>query len=149
MKDNGIGIPENKKNFLFKRFENHLNGDYFTTQSTGIGLSLVKELADLQQSIYCFESRQGQGSTFTVSLKRKDYFDDTVEYILNDGIGDKEEKESATKTENTETTKPKQVLLIVEDDSELRKFLKSLFSSSFKVYELQWKEIGTGPTNNP
>ncbi len=143
VKDNGIGIPENKKNFLFKRFENHLNGDYFTTQSTGIGLSLVKELADLHKASISFESRQGQGSTFTVSFKKgKDYFDDTVEYILNDGIGDKEEKESAIKTENTDDETKNRFLLIVEDDSELRKFLKSLFSSSFKVYEASNGEEG-------
>lgn len=143
VKDQGIGIPDNKRNFLFKRFENHLNGDYLINESTGIGLSLVKELVELHKATIEIESKQGQGSKFTVSFKKgKEYFDETVEYILNDGTEDDEAKESAMTIEKINKEELNRSLLIVEDNNELRGFLKNLFMSSFKVYEASNGEEG-------
>ena len=45
VEDQGIGIAENKKKSIFVRFENLVDRNLFNP-STGIGLSLVKELVE-------------------------------------------------------------------------------------------------------
>lgn len=64
--DQGIGIPENDKKFVFNRYfraENALN-----IQGTGIGLNIIKtHIENLGGSIN-FESTQNVGSVFTVTL---------------------------------------------------------------------------------
>ena len=50
VQDQGIGIAENKKKSLFVRFENLVDKNLFNQASTGIGLSLVKELVEMHKS---------------------------------------------------------------------------------------------------
>jgi hypothetical protein len=57
----------------------------FNQASTGIGLSLVKELAEMHKATISVESKLGEGSCFKVDfLKGKEHYDDTVEFILED-----------------------------------------------------------------
>lgn len=60
IEDSGIGIPDNQKNRLFKRFEK-LN-DF--AQGTGLGLSICKAIAEGCGGTVGFESQEGVGSTF-------------------------------------------------------------------------------------
>ena len=69
--DTGVGIPENKRDFLFENF-NRLTGEkagiYF---GKGLGLSMVKHfLEDLNGEIDV-QSELGKGSTFTVLIPYK------------------------------------------------------------------------------
>ena len=50
VEDQGIGIAESKQKSLFIRFENLVDKNLFNQASTGIGLSLVKELIDMPVS---------------------------------------------------------------------------------------------------
>ena len=78
-------IRENKKKSLFVRFENLVDKNLFNQASTGIGLSLVKELAEMHKATISVESKLGEGSCFKVDfLKGKEHYDDTVEFILED-----------------------------------------------------------------
>lgn len=67
--DTGIGIPADRQARVFTPFDRlgHENG---TISGTGIGLAICRRLADLTGSRISFESREGQGSTFTLSLPR-------------------------------------------------------------------------------
>ena len=47
--DQGYGISQEKQKSIFNRFENYVSSDIFKKQSTGIGLSLVKELVELHK----------------------------------------------------------------------------------------------------
>ena len=64
VEDEGKGILSSKLNRLFTRFET-LN-EYDPTISTGIGLSLVKELVHLMHGSISLNSRINEGTTFIV-----------------------------------------------------------------------------------
>jgi signal transduction histidine kinase len=66
--DTGIGISEQDKASLFQPFtqiDSTLSREY---EGTGLGLVMVRRLAELQGGSVALHSVQGQGSTFTVWL---------------------------------------------------------------------------------
>lgn len=64
--DNGIGIPEEYREKIFKPFQRlHSHDDY---PGTGIGLAIVKKAVDLLSAKVWIVSTKGQGSSFCVHL---------------------------------------------------------------------------------
>lgn len=68
VKDEGIGIPLNKQHVIFDRYRQVENEYIRTSQGTGIGLSLVKQLIKLLDGKISLSSECGKGSTFTIAL---------------------------------------------------------------------------------
>jgi PAS domain S-box-containing protein len=66
--DTGIGIPEADLPRMFDRFHRAKHGGARTHEGTGIGLALVRELAGVHGGTATVESREGQGSVFTVTV---------------------------------------------------------------------------------
>jgi len=66
--DTGSGIPEHELPNLFKRFHRVAGARARTLEGTGIGLALVQELVKLHGGTLAVESREGEGSTFTVTV---------------------------------------------------------------------------------
>jgi signal transduction histidine kinase len=64
--DKGIGIPESEQESLFTPFFRASNTT--TISGTGIGLSIVREFIEAHNGKVSVESRQNEGSTFTVRL---------------------------------------------------------------------------------
>ncbi len=70
IKDNGIGIDKKYHNKIFKKFV-HLNNVYTKNQnSTGLGLTITKELVKLHNGKITLESELNKGTTFTMEFKR-------------------------------------------------------------------------------
>ncbi|MDY7008724.1 MAG: ATP-binding protein [Cyanobacteriota bacterium] len=68
VEDTGIGISEEQKSLLFKKFQ-QLDSPYNRQQGgTGLGLALTKQLVELHGGIIEVESALNVGSTFTVKL---------------------------------------------------------------------------------
>ncbi|HEY9826077.1 MAG TPA: ATP-binding protein, partial [Stenomitos sp.] len=68
IRDTGIGIPESFRQKLFQPFvqvDSSLNRQY---EGTGLGLTLVKQIAELHGGSVDLESEPGRGSCFTVRL---------------------------------------------------------------------------------
>ena len=84
--DEGIGIAVEKQHSLFQRFESLVKQNILQP-SSGIGLSLVKEMVEMHHGTITVNSQPGIGSRFTVSLPlQREIFEEDVqvEFILND-----------------------------------------------------------------
>ncbi len=68
IEDSGTGIPEDELPRLFERFHRVEGSTGRSQEGSGIGLALVKELVALHHGTISVESKQGQGSAFTVRV---------------------------------------------------------------------------------
>lgn len=67
IKDDGLGIPENKQQMIFEEFS-QLKSSNYNYQGTGLGLPIVKKLLTLFNSDIHLESTEGVGSTFSFEI---------------------------------------------------------------------------------
>ena len=68
IRDNGIGIPEDKLERIFNRFYQLEPALVRQHGGLGIGLSIAKDLVELQNGRVWAESSENQGGTFTIAL---------------------------------------------------------------------------------
>ncbi len=132
--DLGIGIEKEHRDKLFERFyQVNLSRDFVTTGS-GIGLSLTKEFVDLHEGTITVESEPGKGSCFTVSipvnrerLAADEESKETDSITLNSKPKDNEQKL------NTD----KRTILLVEDNTEFRSYLKESLSDRYNILQAE------------
>jgi len=68
VQDFGIGIPDDKKQFLFQRFYRVMDKKRESFPGLGLGLFISSEIVKRQKGDIWFESSEGKGSTFSFSL---------------------------------------------------------------------------------
>ncbi|MDP9165170.1 MAG: SpoIIE family protein phosphatase [Actinomycetota bacterium] len=66
--DTGIGVPDSEMPRLFERFHRVETARARSTEGSGIGLALVRELVTLHGGTISAQSREGSGTTFTICL---------------------------------------------------------------------------------
>ena len=139
VKDEGKGFNVNTSNWLFSRFET--NSAKNLNLSTGIGLSLVKELIQLLHGSIHVESAPGNGSTFSVLLpcRYEVYSSDNNVELIQRNAPDNIEDGETTRTTPADVEKQergdKDTILIVEDNDELRRFVMHILSRDYYVLE--------------
>lgn len=84
VKDDGIGIPPNKKDMIFERFGQVDSLLSRQAEGTGIGLSLVKKFVEALGGSVSVKSKLGKGSTFTVMLPDEKADEDSDEKTVRD-----------------------------------------------------------------
>ena len=135
VKDEGRGINAQKLNRLFTRFDTLDEAD--PNMSTGIGLSLVKELLNLLHGTVRVDSKLGEGSSFFVRLPgSRDTFDAdaNAEFILADGKNSGSETVVPDNLVEEEEDKETRIL-IIEDNEELRHFICGVLAREYVVFE--------------
>ncbi|MFC0776901.1 two-component regulator propeller domain-containing protein [Flavobacterium sp. HJSW_4] len=147
--DNGPGISPTLQKRLFVRFSNY--NENLSNPSTGLGLSIIKDIADKHGAEVLVDSTQGKGSSFQVAfLKGYQHFkkdvdillDETEEHFSNEMDLDFEselEEEIATPEE---MGREQPIGLVVEDDPELRAFIVSILESDYKIFTAENGEEG-------
>jgi signal transduction histidine kinase len=68
VQDHGVGIPTRDLDRIFERFYRVDHGRSRDTGGTGLGLSIVRHVANNHQGWVDVESREGEGSTFSLVL---------------------------------------------------------------------------------
>lgn len=71
VKDTGVGIPEEMKDFVFERFIQVDGTTSRSTEGSGIGLSLVSSLVDMHGGNITLDSKQGEGCLFIIRLPKR------------------------------------------------------------------------------
>jgi len=142
IKDTGIGMTEEQQNMIFDRFYRAQENQKYS--GIGIGLSLTKELVDLHKGAIWVESEPGQGSTFYVILQlEKSQFSDVEIQISDeedetrhamDALSDFTFNEDRQHS-SLDTTKP--TILFIEDNEDMRKFVKHYFEDEYIFHEAQ------------
>ncbi|WP_121667844.1 response regulator [Mesonia aquimarina] len=117
--DTGIGISDIHLKKIFNRYyrENSIESN---TTGSGIGLSLVEELVNLQNGEITVKSQieNPSGTTFTIILPYKKI---------------EENKASLKKGASCKPDLYKDIVLIVEDNIELREFIKNCLTAYYQV----------------
>lgn len=147
VKDEGMGISDSKMAFLFVRFETSLGNIPVVNdrESSGVGLSVVKELVDMHHATIHVESKEGRGSCFTVEFfKGREHYPEGTEFILSDNMKKEADMPAPSVPASVVTEEPGNAssLLIVEDNEELRLFLKMIFEKDFQIIEAENGLVG-------
>lgn len=133
VKDEGEGIPKDKRSVLFDRFTSH-NEAAGDKPGTGIGLNLVKELVDLHHGFIEVDSEVGKGSTFTVMFRRGvEHFGNEVEMIVDDNSPSKVEATILDDIELVAQKRSTKKILVVDDNEDMRSFLIAILGSEYDV----------------
>jgi signal transduction histidine kinase/ligand-binding sensor domain-containing protein/AraC-like DNA-binding protein len=146
VKDKGVGIAKDDLPLLFERFAISHNPSDSRSKGTGIGLSLAKEIVDLHHGTIDVESAQGVGSSFTICLRRGREHFDSKEVVFDTDV--KEIKVHDIEQEDIHSTlsvplvekeihfkQNTPVLLLVEDNVDLRTYLFNKLVEGFNVVE--------------
>ena len=137
--DTGFGISREALPHIFDRYY-QAKGSH-QASGTGIGLALVKSLADLHQARLSVESDEGKGSSFNMALNINSTYPNALH---------KEDQAQATATaeppadaddEATEATE-QQTLLIVEDNDDIRQYIADSFGEDFRILQASNGEDG-------
>ena len=132
VKDTGIGIPADKHERIFERFFQTDVPDSMVNQGTGIGLAITKEFVKQHSGIITVKSEPGKGSCFTVLLPAKKIYDTSVQ-ITNSTLP--VEDTEAIMFEESQKSRNKKTVLIVEDNEDLRFYLKENLRKEYHVEE--------------
>ena len=77
--DNGIGMSEEFQKHIFEDFERERNSTDSHIEGSGIGMGITKKLVELMDGTIEVKSKQGEGSSFTVTVPcRKALKEDTL-----------------------------------------------------------------------
>jgi len=68
IRDNGIGIPENKKDTMFQKFHRAKTAMEMNSGGMGLGLYIAKNIVEQHKGEIGFSSTEGKGSTFYFSI---------------------------------------------------------------------------------
>jgi signal transduction histidine kinase/ligand-binding sensor domain-containing protein/DNA-binding NarL/FixJ family response regulator len=129
-KDNGFGIPDEQQELIFKRFTRGTNVSNKGIPGTGLGLMLSKKIVELHGGKIILESKENIGSKFTVVLPNG------TEHYTNEELVDETPPNETLNSINDFINKDKLVLL-VEDNEELRKAIKNELVKYYAVIEAQ------------
>lgn len=138
--DSGVGIPKEKRNELFKRFMQ----SSFSGSSVGVGLHLTHELVCVHKGTIVYHENEGGGSIFTVSLPTDISVYEEKDFLIphNVLLEEEEAHHAAVLAEETSAVQEpklsstplnKRKVLIIEDDNDVREFLKEEVGQYFEV----------------
>lgn len=149
VRDYGIGISDEAKDKLFQEFYRGENAVNSKIIGSGIGLLLIKDYVTMHNGRVFIDSKENEGSSFKIVIPYKDV--NGLQQAIGAELKAKSENfltsyDELVITENGAKKEKKALLLIVEDNDNLREFLKVSFGDHFYVSMAQdgveaWEQI--------
>lgn len=139
VKDSGMGISKEAVDSIFDRFFQEDNPEVRNNMGSGIGLHLVKELMELHHGEVRVESEPNKGSVFTLLFPTDkhvfhdaDFYDETS-YVFQDA--ETRERDTEILLGNVELldTESKKMILVVDDEPDIREFLMYNLQKQYRV----------------
>ena len=135
--DTGYGISAEALPHIFERYYQATGAHQ--ASGTGIGLALVKALADLHEAQITAESTEGKGSTFTLSLSTTNSYPNALH-----------KEDNLTQGETTPTggnasileKSGESYLLVVEDNADIREYIAESFCDEYTILQAENGEEG-------
>ncbi len=130
VKDDGPGITEDDGKRIFDRF---YQVDKIHPQGSGIGLSLAKAFVELHGGAIMLESKVGKGSEFSVTLPvaHVDCKTDVRSPVIK--CEEVEAELGDVDNENVKFDNEKPLVLVVDDNEDIRSMLKELLAGEYNV----------------
>lgn len=123
--DTGHGISKESLNHIFERY--YQGEGKYQASGSGIGLSLVKSLADLHQATVDVQSEVDKGSRFTLRLLTENTYPNTS----HRSIVTQNRNEQTELADARSETKP--IILLVEDNRDICEYIRSSFGEKYEV----------------
>lgn len=144
--NSGSYIPKDKQNEVFEHFYK-INPD---SEGSGIGLALVQALVASHNGTISVESTEGEGTTFLIRLpftqeqvSAKAVYDSNYIETHLDLLPSLPESAEKLKLPTASPSAPeKPTVLIVEDNEDMRQFIRYILSDSYNLIEAENGEEG-------
>ena len=140
--DTGPGVPLDQQERIFDRF---FQSDEYQSMGSGVGLALAKELAKLHHGRITLDSEFGKGAIFKVylplghsHLSEEERVEATESRASTPSYGLR--PKIALDSQHTTTDVPR--VLLVEDNAEVRGFVKQRLATNFQVTEAMNGQAG-------
>lgn len=142
VQDNGIGIAKQQQCKIFDRFYQSPEAKTSGHMGTGIGLAFAKEMVEFHRGSITVESESGVGSTFIVQLPlgiSHLHEQEIVRHSVSECIFEPETSESESleelPLEIKGIDKSKPLVLIVEDNKDVRLYIRDFLAPYFFLKE--------------
>lgn len=132
VRDTGIGIAADRLEKVFERFFQSQDNNSVINQGSGIGLSLTSEFVKMHGGTIHAESEPGKGSLFVVRLPLKE--EEMPESVEQEVVAAPDPAVSVT-SEGEAGQQDKPVILLIEDNEDLRFYLKENLQSKYRILE--------------
>jgi two-component system, sensor histidine kinase ChiS len=135
--DTGIGIPANLLPHIFDRFYQIDASNTRHYGGTGIGLALANELSKLHNGSIKVQSKVGEGSQFIVQLPAVGIDESFQEITTSDekSLAKSSSQIPELSDFNMVLTDYDEIILIVEDNSDVRTFIREQLEQDYKILE--------------
>mgnify|MGYP002226841801 FL=1 len=128
VEDTGHGISQESLNHIFERY--YQGQGKYQASGSGIGLALIKSLADLHQATIEVESEVEKGSKFTLKLLTENTYPNAERQVTKEVHKAEDENKQPVSVES-EDGKP--IVLVVEDNRDIREYVRSSFEEIYEV----------------
>lgn len=134
IRDHGIGISQEDLPYIFDRFYQAKNTDSPLYEGTGIGLSLTKELVELHGGTIEVSSKYKKGTTFLLRFPTgsEGFSPDQIVHLTESTSPETPFEEATCHLDPAEDSE-RPIILVVEDQDEVRAYLSSELSRSFRI----------------
>jgi signal transduction histidine kinase/DNA-binding response OmpR family regulator len=132
--DTGPGIPKEYREKVFERFF-QIDNEEHSSKGTGVGLSYTRQILHLMNGTIACDNPPGKGARFTVKLQLEPALDIPVQV---DGKNDRsilgaENREKVADAEAIAESNGKELILVVEDNPELRNYIRGELGGLYEV----------------